>query len=256
MKDSRLSLREYVSASRLAQPPLPLMHTTDGFSFKKILKSSALSPVRCPLFRERLLYLFYGCPAYRPNPHSLPTSVPGYLPVCLIFAPKCASIKRIYPFDSGAFSKGLYRRHLPSRVARARFELERSPDTPGRFVHAFYGTNENYYDGTPVITRSFSALKNEVRCYRKLICDKRPSRADLRRGIAEVQTSDALPLACGTMLAVALPLVLLDDRLVRQRLKALDVRKLIYRAYCLEPMLFVTSILDLVRTFLKERNYL
>lgn len=232
------------------------MHTTDGLSFEEILKSNTLTPVRCRVFRERLLYLFYGCPAYRPNPHSLPTSVPAYFPVCLVFAPKCATIKRIYPFDSGAFSKGFYKRYLPSRVTRARFELERSLDTPGRLVHAFYGTNENYYDGKPATRHSFNALKSEVRCYHKLICERRSSKADLRRGIAEIQTSESLPLERDSILAVALPTVLLDNRLIRQKLKALALQELPYRTYHMEPMFFVTSILDLVRSFLKERKYL
>src|ERR1700680_4302707 len=101
------TLREHVRNSQRATPPLPLVHTTDFYGFRSILVNNALSPADYP---ESLLHCFYGLPVYKPHKGLSATSAPGFAPVCFVLAPTCpCSIKRIYPFDSGAFSKGLFK---------------------------------------------------------------------------------------------------------------------------------------------------
>jgi hypothetical protein len=55
----------YIMSNDASAGVLPLVHTTRAYSFDQMLGGDTLEPVDCPIFKEKLIYLFYGQPAYR-----------------------------------------------------------------------------------------------------------------------------------------------------------------------------------------------
>jgi len=60
-----MSLSEYIKEHELATPVLPVFHATSSIKFEDILKENRIRPSNCENFGEKILYLFYGRPAYR-----------------------------------------------------------------------------------------------------------------------------------------------------------------------------------------------
>jgi len=73
-----------LDGSAIAKPELPLIHTTTSRRLTTIAESGILSPRPCAIFREPILYLFYGRPSYR-DTNSLPQRDISLCPVCFIF---------------------------------------------------------------------------------------------------------------------------------------------------------------------------
>jgi len=136
----RERFKKLVNTQRPITPHLPLVHSTDVYAFSDIVSGKSLSPSPCSVFDgEMLTYLFYGRPSYRPNINEEPTSLGHYLPIVIIFKPNWLSeIKRIFPFDSGAFSRGFYKHFIHKMMSLEDFELDTDPETPGRVVSQFY----------------------------------------------------------------------------------------------------------------------
>lgn len=135
-----------VEKAEPTHPRLPLVHTTDAFQFIGMMDGGAIKPQDCPVFDgETLTYYFYGRPAFRPNAREDATGLEHYFPVCLIFKPETAvDIRRIFPFDSGAFQGGHYAAYVHRNMALGDFALDVDPSSPARLVSRFYGSNEGY----------------------------------------------------------------------------------------------------------------
>ena len=79
------------------------------------------------------------------------------------------SIERILPFDSGAYYRGMFDRHMNGHSCE-NFELDPSLDMPARLVNRFFGSNELYFSGTPQIV-SMPPFELEAHSYHSLIHD-------------------------------------------------------------------------------------
>ena len=64
---------DFVDSSTPTTRALPLAHNCDSYHFREIAKSQQLRPSFCGHFKEDLIYLFYGRPAYRTNAPSKAT---------------------------------------------------------------------------------------------------------------------------------------------------------------------------------------
>ena len=151
-----------------------------------------LRPQSCDVFEpERLTYFFYGRSAYRPNQDENPNSLHHYLPVCLIFKPEASiAIKRVFPFDSGAFQHDFYRSYLHKDMMLGDFLLEANPESPGRIVRRFFTDNTNYSQVPLLFLRVMIRGSSRLRATRKsstcaeltsLIAAGQPSRSKLIR---------------------------------------------------------------------------
>ena len=88
---------------------LPIMHTTQEYFFRKIIREKEIELNKCDVLKEELIFFFYGRPAYRiqkkDDNYYLHSS-----PCVLIVKPiTLKNIRNIFPFDSGAYS--LYQKH-------------------------------------------------------------------------------------------------------------------------------------------------
>jgi hypothetical protein len=200
------------------------MHGTSAYLGRTILAgpTPTLSPTSCPVFKEPLLYVFHGRPAYRVADEQEDRNDGFYSPVCFILAPDALlSIKRIFPFDTGAYDR--YKPYLHHRMTRDEFALATTSDTPQRHVTAFFNTNGNYYLGTVTPKLPIPASEMEVQAYYNLITAPGFHDFDGRCSSVELQVDHDISLSDKT-LAVILPNALANVPELREavvkRLKA------------------------------------
>src|ERR1700730_8150266 len=85
---------------------LPLTHTTDAYAFRNIISTRQLEVSDCIVFREPVLYLFYGRPAYRRSSAGKATSLDAFSLVSFVLRSELLpSPKRLFPFDTGAMHR-------------------------------------------------------------------------------------------------------------------------------------------------------
>jgi hypothetical protein len=128
--------------------PLPIVHTSIARWFGSIVSQGRLEPRQCPVFGERLIYLFYGGAFYRPSEFT--TKNVDELPVAFLFEPAALTkIARYYPFDTGALVSGrLGASGDRLRPFRSAFQVPGGDiQTPTRMVHHLFNSNENYIYG-------------------------------------------------------------------------------------------------------------
>lgn len=126
---------------------LPSTHTTDLFAFDSILETDSLMPKKCPVFTtDELVYYFYGRASYRTD-QSRSSRLENGLPVVfLVKTETLAGLKRIFPFDTGAFSNNLFGEYFNDSSELADFELPPLLDSISKIVEHFYSGNSSYLD--------------------------------------------------------------------------------------------------------------
>lgn len=86
--------------------PLPLVHTCQSHSLENIISSGKIKTHYCDVFQEDLNYFFVGRPAYKKDLDE--EAAEWELPSCFVFSYDISGAKRIYPFDTGAYQRGLF----------------------------------------------------------------------------------------------------------------------------------------------------
>jgi hypothetical protein len=199
--------RRLVEKTPAVGPRLPLIHSTDAYALGNMLDGARqLEPQPCTVFQpERLTYLFYGRPVYRPNQKEDPNDLHHYLPVCLIFKPDAdIAIKRLFPFDSGAFQAEFYRSYLHKKMRLGDFLLEPDMDTPGRIVRRFFTDNTNYVTGLSASSEPHDPSQFEAESYARIIDVRGANALDSRGAAIEIQTDQTYDLA-GNVEAAIIP---------------------------------------------------
>ncbi|UFW64432.1 hypothetical protein RlegWSM1455_23580 [Rhizobium laguerreae] len=133
-------------------------HTCRGEIFREILSSGRLSATECEEFHEKLLYLFYGRPAYRVAGDKT-TRDPGRFPVCFVIKSAAAKdIRRVFPFDSGAFLRNILEEYCgtfstkeAAMMALSDYQLGTDLDLLAKFIALFYGGDAQYLKVTPIL---------------------------------------------------------------------------------------------------------
>lgn len=224
-------IADYVAAASPATPRLPLVHGTDIYHFKAIVECNALTPTPCDVFKQDLVYLFYGRPSYRVGVRSEARRDQLYNPACIVFKPDLpAKIARVFPFDTGAFHAGLYKAFLHHSMTLADFEVGNSSDSPAQIVAAFFGTNDRYYKGQ-LVPPSVAISAFEVQVYYDMVGSTGASATDDRASTIEIQTADAISIS-GNVLGVVLPTPAMDNPAIANLiLKVWNVPYLTYHAF-------------------------
>jgi hypothetical protein len=139
--------KRFVEANPPAEGLLPYVHITRAYSFDEMLEGDALEPQYCDIFKEKLIYLFYGRPAYRAKEGNN-ARLEFEWPIVLVFDPyKIEEIKRVFPFDTGAFKASLYREFFDKNSKLTDFEVEPTSGSLQKIVGAFYLDHSEYYSG-------------------------------------------------------------------------------------------------------------
>jgi len=134
-----------------------------------------------------------------------------------------ASPKRVFPFDSGAFSK----RKLPDYIGlmpRREFEVN-GADAPERIIGSFFGSTQDYFflKAKPINVFeqefSLSPFNAEAKAIMRLAGEKSIPEFDDRRFAFEVQSAEPVEFLVSKPLAVVLPEQYLDIEIVRNTIQ-------------------------------------
>jgi hypothetical protein len=243
-------LRALVSATTDTLPRLPLVHSTDSYVFEDVLADGAIAPRACNVFKgEALTYFFYGRPAFRPNLDAEPTGLKHYFPVCLLLKPDwTASVKRVFPFDSGAFHNSFYSAYLHDKMKLGDFGLEADMSSPGKVVSIFFGSNPAYLVGKPRAEPKIDPSEFEAHSYLALVHAKHSNAIDNRGSGIEVQTAEIVSIA-DAVAAVIIPSTFADGR-TGERLKKLGIDILPYSTFeRYRPSEYMSKITELCLTY-------
>jgi hypothetical protein len=224
--------------------------------FKHIIQDIQLKTFTCKVFEKDLLYFFYGRPSYRIKANGLPTSSPAYLPVCFILDfGKTGLPYHVYPFDSGAENANLFGDFLHERWSNADFALTPGLEAPGRVVSCYYDTNKNYFLEKP-IGRTIMPMDLEAQSYKNLVENQGDTKYDNRRSSVEVAYDTHIQLSAENLLAVALPINLMDDKRVTDFIAAYNAQPLVYVTSHENPGGYHSAIRTVVFKFLTDNQYL
>ncbi|MBK7636136.1 MAG: hypothetical protein IPJ13_19065 [Saprospiraceae bacterium] len=194
---------------------LPLLHVSDGYSFRNIIKTQKLQLTPCDVFlNESLLYMFYGKPSYRLN-KSGSYNNPMFFPVCFIVR-NYNGIKpyKIFPFDSGAFTKSdeFRQRYFHPRMELSDFNIPPKNNNVRSLLSIYYGNNENYILGKDSVNEDHLPVLNfEAQCYKSLVKSEDNTNFDDRKSTIEYILNSELKLKKENLLGIILPGVFLDD---------------------------------------------
>jgi hypothetical protein len=185
-------------------------HSTDAFALRNIIELGYLEPQMCPVFKEKLLYFFYGRPAYR-SIAAVNIGCAAREPVVIVFAQSLATQGiRIYPFDSGAYADNRYDKWMHKKMPLESFELPANSLAPERHVAAFFTSNNAYMNVIAKMPDPLPAGELEVDCLGRFLIDVVDMPADDRRCAVELQVRDVVPFNESVVLAIIIPTSLAD----------------------------------------------
>lgn len=238
---------------------LPYVHSTRSHNIDKIFEESEIGLSPCPHNNDDpLLYFFKGRPCYRESSDGEEASY-WQLPTCFIFETlPSKSVTRTYPFDSGAFAKGLYPKYI-KLMDISEFEVK-DVDASDRIIEAFFGDIKSYVEGKVKseadITDeySISAFDAEILAIRRLAGDGTPKNFDDRRFTVEVQVHSAVNLAKTPPVAVILPLNYMSEPLIRQRVEQWGCEPITYDVHSQSLEVYYGVIFQKFREFCREKG--
>lgn len=250
-------LDERMNVATVMEQLLPFFHSCDAFFLRPILEEKRLSPTDCHVFNEKILYLFYGRPAYkcigRPS-----CGLDSFLPISFILKSEpIQNIIRIAPFDTGAYKKDLYKEFLHPKMEMSSFFLSPTKESISKTVAYFFETNHQYFAGKPKHEVTFDPLDFEIQSYHELIKGVFASKADDRKATIEVQLTDAIHLSEDTIEAIILPENFLSSDLLQEVLvENCKVEVLTYESFGLASDQYYSETLRLTKQYLIKKNYI
>lgn len=252
MSDSQF--RDFIHRATPVPGQLGLTHVTDCARLASLVQSRRLEPRLCDVFGEKLVYLFYGRPAYRRAWNGDATSNLDYARICLVLRDEIAEhAHRILPFDSGGFQR--YAGAFHDSIDIADFELM-AGDHPLRLIGAFYESLERYWTMEPIQPRTFPVTQHIVRSYHQLITGGLAEKFDDRCAAIEVQLSNALELD-GEVLALIGPNQIFDDPAVQALVQQWGAEARGYRiTHMFNPPETSARLFAEVERFLEDRGWL
>lgn len=242
---------------------LPAVHTTPAYNMKSIIEQAQLSPRPCNIFEgEELNYFFYGKPSYK-IATDFQDSKFWEMPICFLFhLHRIPSIRRIYPFDSGAFRTGRHPGYI-SRMDITDFEAPVSVDVPRRIVGAFFDSIDDFFRLRPKDETRFmdeydlSYLDAQIIALRDLAADSSLRDIDDRRFSIEIQSDSILNINNETVDAVILPDIYADLKEVRDFVtEKLSANLMEYGTYSMDASAHTLLIYERIRLYLKHKGCL
>ncbi|WP_242216860.1 hypothetical protein [Shinella zoogloeoides] len=253
-------LKEYTLAEFLTEQGtnfhsgLPLVHSTESANIWTMLKKEQVSVTPCDTFTgENLAYFFHGRPAYRKF-HKNPQD--WELPFVLVLKSTCLlNVRRIFPFDSGAF----HRSRLPSYVAR--FDAE-GYDVAGNaaaidlLIDIFFGGDGAYFHGkakprNEVSRRNGLSMRHAQVLALCALYNREHLEADDRSLAIEVQTDRDVSIK-DNLLGAVLPRSYFDDTILKKYFKERGVHVRQYDVYPINTEAYVSIVYEEVKAIYRK----
>lgn len=226
-KPKDVLLRDFLTKSNLAVPKSPpWIHSTASSRLISILQQERLVAIRCNVFKgEKLCYLFVGRAAYKgkdalnPEPWQLPS-------VFVMRFNTPPPLKRIYPFDTGAFHRGRMPDYLTA-FDMENFELGSDQDQIGRMISLYFETPRRYVDRNAhdqeklKVEHLLTMSHAKVLAVAKLYKEGSTKNYDDRAAAIELQVEQDIPLKKENQVGVVIPEEYLRTDGVRESLRDL-----------------------------------
>lgn len=237
---------------------LPLVHSTAGKNIYDIMEARCLRAVPCNVFRENLCYLFVGRPAYKWTS----SAEASYWQAPLVFVLKDlagAPIKRVHPFDTGAFQSNRIPDFL-TMFPMAGFDIGPDPLAIDRLISAFFKDVEAYLAGMgfsedELQSRySLTAKHQEIQAIGRLLSFRGNEPGDDRIKTIEIQTEQDVSIAGGNLLGVVVPRPYLLEPELKAELEALGGQIEDYGMFPLRVENYYSEIYSAVRRITKAKH--
>lgn len=242
---------------------LPLVHTTRSYNLRDIYTDQQILAGNCDVFlNEKLNYFFVGRPSYKYYSDEV-EDAHWEFPSCFIFEFNLLEdIRRVFPFDSGAFDRGMYPDYI-NRIKLDNFMAGVEPDTPRKIIGAFFENSEKYFHMMPKATERFDAeysigpMDAELSALNRLAGDRSVKPLDDRRFTIEMQSGRDVNLSIHRPIAVICPYKYLGDKdfvsVVEEEWKA---RIVTYQTYSLNVGNIYGQIYAKVEEVYRDLGYL
>lgn len=206
-----IPLNQYLASLNLpGDANMPWTHSTAAGRLLDIVADGKLLATPCSVFKgEKLCYLFVGRPAYKIKPIENPSA--WQLPVAFVVRfQKPPPIKRVFPFDSGAFHQG----RLPTYLTMFKmqgYDLAGNPDLIGRLISFYFKTPDRYFHRRPAGEEEIKEQHNldmrhaEVMALGRLYLENSSPEFDDRAAAIELQIEQDLELRSDNLLGVVMP---------------------------------------------------
>lgn len=197
------------ASSNAILPALPLTHGTTAYKLRKILQDEKLSVSfeACETLGEKLLFTFYGRPAYKVSPGNTPLRQ-GVSAACyIILNPNLLEHCFImHALDTGAFTADLLNQEVDEDLKFSNFELDPSITRASDLIKYYFGNNEAYYDCSSKIGLSIDQFDFEAFAYYALLNSRNTNAIiDERNSTIEVAFDKDIPLSDKTVLGILIP---------------------------------------------------
>lgn len=203
------ALSEFLTKNSIGSTlAMPVIHATNAYTGKQIIRGELIKPNRCNVFEEDLTYLFYGRPSYKKMGES---QIAQYweLPALFVMDYETIQAKRIFPFDTGAFAAHRYPNFI-NMMPMEEFEVTNALSAPQRLVSAFFVDPNRYFRLQPRDRSDFThrfevtSTEEEIKALYELILSY-SEKIDDRRFAIEIQTECEIKLKESGLKAVIIP---------------------------------------------------
>lgn len=234
---------------------LPLVHSCGGYEAYLIISDNKLKTQSCPVFKENLLYFFYGKPSYPPTEKvKINTASSSFNPVCFIVDTHKITPKQIYPFDSGAFENKRYIRYIHPKTGIDNYLINNKSGIL-KYISVIYGSNEKYIYGE-VFSNLPDYNKPELESLFNLLKSDHVEEYDERANTIEVISDESYVLS-EIVKFVILPDCLLKDDTIKAWLDTNNIEYDIYRTRKLcAPNRYNEVIFQKVLDYFEKEGYL
>ncbi len=253
-------LKEYSLAEFLAEQStnhksgLPYVHSTEAANVWEILKKGHIEVTACDTFTgENLAYFFYGRPAYR-KLHIAPQD--WQLPLVFVMKNTCLmSVRRVFPFDSGAFHSNRLPDYL-SRFDHSGYEVSNQKDAIDLLVDIFFGGDDEYFHGDAkprkeVARRNGLTMRHAQVQALCALYNREQLTADDRALAIEIQTDENVALK-DNLYGVVLPRPFFDVKELRDYFKARRVIVKHYDVYPINAGGYIAAVYNEVKSIYKK----
>jgi len=237
---------------------LPFFHTCKGENLRNIFVSRKISPNQCKVFKKDLTYLFYGKPAYRVSGDGSTSRDCGRFPVTFIIQldDSSVSIEQAFPFDTGAFTNGIFEDVCDTEKNPAKYELGSSLEDIRKFITCFYGTDKNYYCTPNENKDNFKPFSFELQRILRLIQGSSSKRYDNRAYTVELQIANPIMFDSSSIKAILLPADYMGNNDFDSYLYNNNIDAITYTLEQVDPAHMTPHLHALAEEYMKSENIL
>ena len=154
---------------------LPINHITKFDQLSNFLIKEKIVAQDCKIFKDKLIYFFYGKASFRLKKN--------FLPICFVFNIKKENIYNVFPFDSGAFAnKRMDFFFQKYKIDDFSCELKDIL----KIVNCFFENNRNYYESNSLNFNQLKFKSKIAKSYNEMLNSEVTKVLDDRKNTIEI----------------------------------------------------------------------